>query len=94
MNDTQSERSTTTLLDNDKATNEHAGGLGAKAKEVWQSLKDEDRTRREERIQHVSPAEATRITGHGEDGPKSNVQYGQGDKRSLGALFFQATVTG
>jgi hypothetical protein len=88
MNYAQSERSTTVVLDNGNATSEHAGGLGAKAKEMWQNLKNEDKTRKEESILHVTPAEATKITGHGEDGPKSNVKDGKGDKRSLGALLF------
>lgn len=86
VNHTQSEQSTTALLAHDHA--EHQRGLGAKANKLWQSLKDEDKVRKEGRIQHVSPEEATRITGYGENGPKSNLKDGKGDKRTLGALFF------
>lgn len=61
---------------------------GAETKSLFQKLKEESRERKEQRAQHVTHDEATRITGYGEGGVKSNKSNGKGDKRSLGALFF------
>jgi hypothetical protein len=85
---TQSAQSSTSPLDH--TSSEHQQGLSEKAKNLWRKLKDEDMERRENRIQHISHADATKVTGHGEDGPNSNVHVneGKGDKRSLGALLF------
>jgi hypothetical protein len=68
----------------------HQQSLGGQAQTLWQKLKDEDKERKETRIQHVSHADAAKITGHGEDDPNSNVRAneGNGGKRSIGALFF------
>lgn len=89
IRDTQSERSSTALLHDDDDNNAGRGrSLGEQAKEVWQKLKDEEKERKDQRVQHVSHADATKMTGYGEDGPKSNAKDGKGDTRSLGALFF------
>jgi hypothetical protein len=88
IHDTQSAQISTASLDH--ASSKHQQGLGEQAKNLWQKLKDEDKERKEIQIQHVSHADATKITGHGEDGSNTNrqVNEGKGDKRSLAALFF------
>jgi hypothetical protein len=85
---TGSAQSSATPLDH--TSSEHQQGLSEQAKNLWRKLKDEDHERKENRIQHISHADATKITGHGEDGPNSNVgvNEGKGDKRYLGALLF------
>src|SRR5690242_16382290 len=79
QSDAQSEYSTAPLISGNAKPQEES--FGAKAKRFWKEVKEEDRQRREERIQHVSSADATNITGHGENGPKSNAKDGKGDKR-------------
>lgn len=77
--DDKSECSTAPLLGRSKET------VGSKAKALWRQLKEEDEVRKTS-IQHVTPEEATVITGHGESGSKSNNKHGKGDKRIAGAF--------
>ena len=79
--DEKSERSTAALLDCSKET------VGSKAKALWKQLKEENQARKTS-IQYVTPEEATAITGHGENGPKSNTKDGKGDKRIAAAFTF------
>jgi hypothetical protein len=80
-NDATSERSTTALLGHSEHT------VGSRAKALWRTLRAEN-AERKTNIQHVTPKEATAITGYGENGPKSNVKDGKGDKRTAAAVGF------
>lgn len=79
--DAKSERSTAALLGRSKVI------VGSKAKVLWKKLKEED-AERKTNIQYVTSEEATAITGHGEDSPKSNTKDGKGDKRIATAVTF------
>lgn len=61
----------------------------SKWKQKWQELKDEDERRKSERIQHVSPQEADRITGldkHRVLEEKKSAERKRGGKTILGIL--------
>lgn len=81
MSDETSERSTAVLLGGSKET------VGNKAKALWKKLKEENEARKTN-IQHVTPQEATVITGYGETGSMSNIKDGKGDKRTASAFIF------
>ncbi|KAH9872665.1 hypothetical protein J1614_005059 [Plenodomus biglobosus] len=78
-NDAKSEESTIALVDPCDQT------FQTKAKDLWKKLKEEI-AERKTTIQYVTSAEATAITGHGENGPKSNAKGRKGDKRIASAL--------
>lgn len=80
-NGAKSERSTTALLGRSEQT------VGSRAKALWRTLKQEN-AERKTNIQHVTPKEATAITGYGENGSKSNVKDGKGDKRTAAVVAF------
>lgn len=84
-NETKPDGSTTSLLDHETLSARR--NPGGQAKEIWQKLKDDDKQRKE-RVQHVSHADATAITGYGEDAQKKDNKGSKGDTRSLATLFF------
>lgn len=80
-NDGKSQHSTTGLLGSSQEL------FSSKAKALWKKLREED-AERKTNVQHVTFQEATAITGHGENGARSNAKDGKGDKRLAAAVTF------